>query len=766
MFLRIIIICFLLCLATLNCIGQLEKANSYFQIEQYAEAIKAYTKILKNDSMHIEATQNLAYAYKKLNDYTNAEKFYKKAIIINPKEPSNYLYLGQVLKNTNKLNLAKQQFQILIEMQPTNVLAKMLLKSIDDISVWEMAKNEFVVTLLDNINTTNAEFCPYFYNQDLIFVSDRQKDLLNEKYDGVTNKPYYSILYANEKQEYKKVKAYSTQLNTTYHDGPLSISSDGKTIYFTRSVKRQFSNKVVNYSKIYQATLNKKRWKNSKELTFNSEHYSVAHPAISSDGNTLYYTSNKPGGFGGMDLYKVIKTEEGWSEPKNLGEEINTPYNEMFPYFSNDMLYFSSDKPSGYGGLDIYAISFANNQWKLPIEHFKAPLNSGADDYGISFKDKDSGYFSSNRQGGVGGDDIYSFKQLAKQELSSVTGLLVNNVSNSSIKIQLLNENNQVLQAVLTDTNGSFEFNNLIKNENYLIKVISDNDMLLRESELYLTNQKGEKVLQLQRVEQGIYKFKALAYSYFNTLEKIVDTEETLLTINIYGQVYKKLPGDYSNGMQVFLIDEEENIIKAVTTDNNGKFIFKKLSPGETYLFKLEENDQMYNVIITDENGKLVYVSKRISENIYKYTRLNTEKTIITLLNENDEIIKIEENESFIISKIFYAYDSYELNELSKNELNKLISILQKNPKLGVKLNAHTDDIGSETYNVALSQKRANAALDYILSKGIDKKRVLAKGYGKSIPIAPNQLPSGADNPNGRSKNRRTEFSLIQLLNE
>ncbi|MCW8940180.1 MAG: OmpA family protein, partial [Flavobacteriales bacterium] len=139
------------------------------------------------------------------------------------------------------------------------------------------------------------------------------------------------------------------------------------------------------------------------------------------------------------------------------------------------------------------------------------------------------------------------------------------------------------------------------------------------------------------------------------------------------------------------------------------------------------------------------------------------DKTIITLINEIDEVIKIAENENFIISKILYDYDSYEINEASKKELDKLITILKKNKGIGVELSSHTDDIGSAKFNLDLSQKRADAAVEYILSKGIEKKRIIAKGYGKAHPIAPNKLPNGDDNPEGRAKNRRTEFKVIKI---
>lgn len=755
---------FLLFIASSTCFGQLNKANIFFQQENYPSAIKQYEKVLKKDNNNIEATQKLAFSYKKLKDYTNAEIYYKKAVELNSSEPSNYLYYGQVLKNNNKPKEAKQQFQLLVDKYPNNLIGKMLLQSIDDITKWETEDKNFEVKLVENINSKYSDFCALAYKDAVIFISERQVDFVNEKTNSYTNRPYLSIFYSKKNQHFEKVKEFSSQLSTEYHDGPLSISSDGNTIFYTRSTKGELSKKSINQSKIYQATAKGSKWTNITPMPFNSDDYSVAHPWISSDGKTLFFTSNMPGGFGGMDLYMATKTNDGWSTPKNLGKDINTPLDEVFPYFKdNNTLYFASDGHGGYGGLDIYSVTFENNQWKTPVENLKAPLNSSADDFGITFQDKDTGYFSSNRAGGVGSDDIYSFKWYNVLEQTSITGILsYNKLSSEGAEVQLLNEKDDVIQTTQTDKDGNFKFEKLKMDKNYLIKINEDDQNLLEKSKIYLTNAKGEKVVLANRIGSGKFSFKALPYSYYNELKMIEEIDESLLTITVFGQVYKKLPGDYTNGMNIYIIDEEGNVIGKAKTDKDGKFVFEKLSPDEVYLFKLEEDDDM-NVILLDENGKVIDAAKKFGKNRYSYKRLSSDKTIITLINEIDEVIKIAENENFIISKILYDYDSFEINEASKKELNKLITILKKNKDIGVELSSHTDDIGSEKFNLSLSQKRADAAVAYILSKGIEKNKIIAKGYGKSHPIAPNKLANGDDNPEGRAKNRRTEFKVIKV---
>lgn len=766
MLMKISILISILSLAVTTCFGQLERANQYFLQGNYIEAIKNYEKVLKKENTNIEATQNIAFAYKKLKDYANAEIYYQKAVELNPNEPSNYLYYGQVLKNNNKLSEARQQFKKLIEKQPNSLLGKILMQSIDDIYTWEAEEKNFEVKLVENINSEYADFCALAYKDAVIFVSERRVDYVNEKTDSYTNRPYLSIFYSKKDQNFEKVKEFSNQLNTEYHDGPVSISSDGNTIFFTRSIKGELSRKSINHSKIYQATAKGSKWTNITAMPFNNDNYSVAHPYISADEKTLFFTSNMPGGKGGMDLYKAIKTETGWSEPINLGAEINTSLDEVFPYFKDEVLYFSSDGHGGYGGLDIYSIRLENNQWKAPVENLKMPINSSADDFGITFQDKDTGYFSSNRSGGVGSDDIYSFKWNNIEEKTALTGVLkYNKLSSDGAKLQLVDENDQVIQTTTTDKDGIFKFDKLKMDENYLIKINEEGEELLNQSKIYITNSKGERVILATRLGAGKFKFKALKYSYYDELKPIEEVDESLLSITIFGQVYKQLPGDYSNGMKIFIVDENGNIIGTAKTDKNGKFVFEKLSPDDVYLFQLEEDDEGYNVIILDENGKVIDTAKKITKNRYNYKRLSSDKTIITLINEEDEVIKIAENENFIISKILYDYDSYQINNASKKELDKLITILKKNNTIGVELSSHTDDIGSDKFNLSLSQKRADAVVEYIISKGIERNRVVAKGYGKTQPVAPNKLPNGKDNPEGRAKNRRTEFKVVKAKN-
>jgi outer membrane protein OmpA-like peptidoglycan-associated protein len=911
-------------------LAQLSKANNYFNNEQYQNAIHSYQKVLKKDTANKEAIQNIAFSYKKLKAYNNAEIYYAKAIAINPQESSNFLYYGQTLKNNGKVAAAKVQFQQFVETNPNHFLGKLMVQSCTDIASWGTEEKAFKISTVPNINTKDADFCPLVYKDGIVFVSERGVDLVNENSSGMSNKPYLSIFYAKKEKEYKKAKHFSNQLNSLYHDGPVSISSDQQVIYFSRADKKEHGKNFSNKLKIFMASLDGKKWKNITPFPYNSPDYSVAHPWISEDDQQLFFASDMPGGFGGMDIYSSTKNGEKWGQPVNLGPGVNTAANDIFPYFRKGKLYFSSEGHSGYGGLDIYE-ALQKENWAT-AKNLKAPLNSAKDDFGMFYMDDENGYFSSDRAGGVGSDDIYAFNWHVLTPKTELSGLLeYQKLPAAGTSIHLLDENDNIIQTTITDQDGKFVFEKLDQDKNYLLAIDSDDDSFLENANLYLTNSKDEKVLMANKTSKGRFKFQALPHDDYEELSVLVEADESgfdlavygqvyetlpgdysgemevwmvddegnvvgktttdkngkfffqklpgdkayvyrlaeddenltlvfldekgdlkpesLIDPTVYGQVYETLPGDYSEGMEVWMVDDEGNIVGKTTADKNGKFFFKKLPgdknyvyrlaendaelnivfldqegalkpldeedqslfnrsvqgqvyrklPGDysggmeiwavddegkvvgktttnengvfffeklaldkSYLFRLAEDDEALNILFLAENGKTEEAAQRLSNGQYRYLRLAPDKNVITLINEGDDMIDIEENERFIISKVLYDFASDAINEVAALELDKLVLILQKNSHIGVELSSHTDAKGEEGYNLELSQRRADAAVKYVVSKGVDKKKIVAKGFGESMPVAPNKI-NGIDNPDGRAKNRRTEFKVIAL---
>jgi outer membrane protein OmpA-like peptidoglycan-associated protein/tetratricopeptide (TPR) repeat protein len=752
--------------------GQLNKAEKLYEANYFADAVKYYEKGLKKEPKNIQAIEHLADAYRQLKQYTLAEKWYNKAITLNTKNPQTYYYYGQILKTQNRISEAKNQFQKFIDLSGSNttavLLGKLLLQSCEEAQKLNTEEPYFKIGLVNGVNSEFAEFSPFLLNNQLVFTAERTPDLLEGKQFSVNNKPYLSIYKAksktNNKTEFNKISLFNKRLYSEFHDGPITFNKEGNLAFFSRVDKSTPNKSGVVTAKIYFSQKHKKKWSKPQPFHYNSKEYSITHPALSPDGKYLFFASDMPGGQGGMDIY-MCKNENGqWSKPINLGSDVNTPGNEVFPYFYNGILYFSSDALPGMGGLDIFYVKESNN-WKEP-QNLKNPVNSSYDDFGIFMYDDKHGYFSSNREGGIGSDDIYYFERIRDDEemkpKTKILGLFeYKNLPADGVTLQLIDEEDNFIAETITDKNGKFVFKNLSPDKNYMI-LLKENDFD-DDYKIYLLNENGEKVMRLNRFAEGKHKFKALPFDEYNNMTLIEEEDaEVLFTIGLSGQIYKLLPGDVSAGMEIMVVDDEGNIIMKTFTDENGKFKFRKLKPDENYLLMINEEDADFKIVMFDDQGKLLGEAQRFKNNVFKYRRLSPDENSITLINEEDEVIKISQNDHFIVSNILYEYRSAELNDKAKKELDKLVLIMMKNPKIVIELSSHTDSKGGESYNLKLSEKRAKIAKEYLISKGIDSNRIIGKGYGESKPIAPNTNPDGTDNPEGRAKNRRTEIRIVE----
>jgi hypothetical protein len=267
------------------------------------------------------------------------------------------------------------------------------------------------------INTSFQEYSPTFYKGGLVFITSNPAVAKVKQSDDNTGKGATSIFLAKQLDNglLSKPTPFAESLTTTFYDGPLCFNPDGNMVYFTRSNLKH--NKPIKAKdglvklKIYSAQLKADKWENIVELPFNNKEYDFTHPSVSPDGRRLYFASNRPGGFGGMDLYVVTLIDNKWSEPVNLGPKINTPKDEVFPFIHADgkVYYSSNGRAKSVGGLDIYFTAKTDTGWLMP-HLLPEPINSRSDDFGLILSpDKMSGYYSSNRSSGKGDDDIYSF---------------------------------------------------------------------------------------------------------------------------------------------------------------------------------------------------------------------------------------------------------------------------------------------------------------------------------------------------------------------
>ncbi len=413
--------------------GKLKSANHRMEILDYQGAIMEYNKILAKDDS-AEATFNLAECYYKVKDTDNAEYWYGQAVRLPEAEAKHYLRYGQMLMRNGKCDMAKEWFEKFVEAAPDDKRGRHLLRACDYKT--ELENKNAGIYEVDHMpfNSGLDDFSPMFYGDGIVFASETHQQGPTKRLHCWTGNPFLDLMYVKGEEtdsteclggfEEAEPEKFSNSLNTKFHDAAVSFGEEDKTIFFTRNNllngKARKDDEGIIRLKIYSAEGSGEgentSFSNLESLPFNSDEYSVAHPALSKDGKFLYFSSDMPGGFGGMDLY-VSEQEDGrWGPPINLGDKVNTEGHEVFPYFAHDNnLYFSSDGQVGLGGLDIYQMQKKEefNEWG-EIINLGAPINTTDDDFGfIINEERTCGCFSSDREGGFGDDDIYCYKRNA-----------------------------------------------------------------------------------------------------------------------------------------------------------------------------------------------------------------------------------------------------------------------------------------------------------------------------------------------------------------
>src|SRR5690606_10275572 len=335
----------------------------------------------------------------------------------------------------------------------------------------EIAKNSGRYQLGEfKYNSRYSDFAPTFYGDGLIFASDRDTGNLARNRHTWNAKDFLDLYKVNvDSSSLNKVVKIGKEINTRLHESSSAITKDGNSVYFTRNNyfdgKTQKDRDGIVRLKLYRAIRIEGIWAQIEELPFNSDSYSVAHPALGPDEKILYFASDMQGTYGASNIFKVAINSDGtYGTPENLGSNINTGARESFPFVSSDnILYFSSDGHPGLGGLDVFATKISNNQFIGPVLNVGEPVNSTMDDFTfILDEETKNGYFASNREGGMGGDDIYSFVETMPLEfdcIKPITGTVRDKISNEVLvgaTVKVINEDNEELSSVITDHNGNY----------------------------------------------------------------------------------------------------------------------------------------------------------------------------------------------------------------------------------------------------------------------------------------------------------------------
>lgn len=739
--------------------GQVNKATRLFDSGAFSQAARLYERVLEKDSTSRIAINNLAHCYRQEKRYREARELFRETLSFSSSTSSNYYHYAEMHYLLGEYKLARNALENYLEVLPGDPAAAKLLAWINDVEQFPEQK-EFELIKLSGINSPFADFAPVVHNAGLVFTTERKEHSGNEEF-AIENRPFTNIYYApfsNQRQtSFWTPRTFAKNLTSRFHDGPACFNSKGDEIYFTQ-VEREFSGEKVNTMKIYVSRLDGEKWTDPELLPFNSNDYSVAHPALSTDNRTLLFSSDMPGGEGGMDLYMCRKVNNQWSVPVNLGPNINSEGDEVFPHFREGAVYFSSNGWPGYGGLDLF-VAHIDSLENAP-RNLYAPVNSAWDDLSISYLDNHKAYFSSDRPGGMGRDDIYGLHRVADEkthrEISGILEYEDKPAPHASLKLK--DQDGKVLQKTVTNDEGRFSLDFIKASIPYFLSLDIDQKDQLEKFSIFLLNSNNEKVQEIKSGESGDFKFELLPPDDFDNLELLEVEDVSLLSIDIHGQVFENEPGDFSDRIEIVVVDAKGEILNRTYTRRDGQFIFKNLFPDDQYIFRILADNPGLKISILDEQGNVLHtLTGKGMEFIYN--RLDPDEPILQLLNERNLTIKISPDDRFAIPNIYYDLDSYELNDNARNQLEKLVVILKKNPDIGVNVMSHTDSRASDQYNLRLSEKRADRVVSFLKSKGIDDSRVSGKGYGEKqlVNHCKNEVACSEEE---HARNRRTEFSL------
>ncbi len=393
-----------------------KKADKYFQKLEFVDAIKGYNNLVEKGEGNAYVYSQLAEANYNTFNTVEAEKWYAKALETGASEPEMLYKYSEMLKANGKYDASNTQMKKFASMYPSNDKAVAYNANpnyLDDILKTE---EKFTAKNLD-INTAASDFGGTFKNGVLYITSSRNDSRRNY---GWNDQPYLDIYQLNKSEDgsFSEANLISGKINTKHHEGVVSVTPDGNTLYFSRESffenmyeKLEDDNTKISVLQLFKATKDGDSWTNVQSLNINTNSYSVKNPSVSKDGKTLYFASDKPGGFGKYDIYKATIQSDGMlGEPENLGDKINTSGQEMFPYAGDDeYFYFSSNGHLGLGNLDVFYTEYSGN---TVVKNIGAPINSKADDFAFTIDEDKNGYVSSNREGGKGSDDIYAIKEI------------------------------------------------------------------------------------------------------------------------------------------------------------------------------------------------------------------------------------------------------------------------------------------------------------------------------------------------------------------
>lgn len=689
-----------------------KKAEIMYGHLAYRNALELYHVVVEKDSSNYVARQRIADCNFRLGNIDEAERWYA-LLAATPNISPQYKYqYAQVLSIQGKYADAQKWFSEYHNLT-TDARGRSKFEFIYYLSYYFRDSVLYEVKN-EPFNSDQSDFAPQYHNDGIVFVSARDRDLFVKKQStsALNDKEAMLNIFLAPKESNSEEDAtffYHQNLNSPYHDGPIAFYRGGKHVVFSRnnlSAGKPVHNNGKVHLKLYFADLKEDNiMTNVEPFQYNDDAYSIGHPWMSEDGNILYFSSDRPGGLGGVDIYSSERKEGKWTAPLNLGSSINTMGDEFYPFMSNDTtLYFSSTGHGGLGGLDIYVSHRAEATFSMP-ENLGFPLNTSSDDFALVMDGSGrKGLFSSNRKDGKGYDDIYSFIVKSFFVVGKVIERDDSTKSIPSAKIAVMNEKYEVIDSTVSDENGNFFF-----------------DFPFDRTYNFAAKKDG---------------FTWIDSLQFSTNTRALGRDSILIPLWKHALFAKGTV--YSNETQTIL----QGVILTLENLTDGKKDSVVTNPTGAYNF-------------------LVIPNKKYRIRAHKEGFIPREFELNTNNLRNGDLLNDLVLEEVFMEKVVlqFDFDKWEIKTEFNPQLANLAKIVKRNPKSHIHIGAYADAHGTHEYNQALSDKRANSVVKFFESHGIEIKRMTAIGFGEELHL--NNCSNGVDCTKAEhARNRRAELKV------
>ncbi len=697
---------------------QIKRGNALYSSYSYDRSIRKYEAIEKKD---IDIKRKLAVSYYNIGDYAKSKEYWHQVVEEEGHKAEDIYNYASVLAINEDYEESEKWMQKFYALNKTDSRAKSRLVNTGFYKILQKNKGIFIINNLD-INSKQQDFGTSYYLDDIAYASSRERRARVIKRIWNWNRLPFLDIYVGKPDSSLQINSVSklrAKVNKRFHEGPVAFNKAGDFMVYTRNNYDNKSSDNIVKLQLFSSEKKKDKWQKPKSFSFNSREYSVGHASLTASGDTMYFASDMPGGIGGTDIYVSYRNQDGsWTKPHNLGKTINTEGNEMFPFIhSSGALFFASNGHAGLGGLDVFVSNIMNGEYSKP-ENLRVPVNSSYDDFAFVLNDaQTSGYFSSNRPGGKGDDDIYSFRMLKP-----------------------------------------------LRAKNYLRgRSLDNNDVILAGTNVYLISEIGDTLARTVTGEDGKYEFEVeggKSYKLVGTKTPYTDGVETF-TIDKSQEVTEVdviLRKEPKFLLQVYVTDATTgNPIEGVQVD-----ILDKVS---------QNTDKLYTASTGDVKKQLA--DKKMQDNLQFNISLSKDGYIPKdelwqHLVDHEGVYEVRISmEAIHLPVIYFDYNKSNIRRDASRDLNKVVDIMNKYPNIVIELSSHTDCRGTERYNERLSDRRAKSSANYIKQRlNNNPERIYGKGYGETR-LVNDCACEGSQRCNCSEEehqlNRRTEFVIIRF---